>query len=265
MNGLFGAPASPPADTFLHRLDARLKLAAIPLLIAATFAAHDVGRLALLGLFLLLLQRLAKKPWSLLIAKIHSLRWLLLATLLLHLFFTPGRTLFGLAWLSHDGLIGGITITLQLSLALLFTTLITSSSDPETLTVAAGHLGAPLQRLGIPVHKGVQLSRDVLQLLPLLRQESLSAYRNWSRNKTSTAKSWSQRSQQAGEELAGLLLKLADNVDIAAKKDLNTSSEKVKSAPLLPTLFPPDRATLLALMGLAILFYCYTRIPAWNA
>ena len=44
----------------------------------------------------------------------------LLFTLMLHLLFSPGRTLFGTCWLSYDGLLTGLRVAMELLLALFF-------------------------------------------------------------------------------------------------------------------------------------------------
>ena len=94
-----------PGDSILHRLDPRLKLGGLPVLVIAAFAAHTAGQRLALFLLAGTLILLAGGHWRFFLRGLWALRWLFLCTVLLHLLFSPGRTLFGSVWLSLDGLL----------------------------------------------------------------------------------------------------------------------------------------------------------------
>ena len=160
-----------PGNSFLHRVDPRVKLVLILGIVACLFSASDPQRLVLIALLWLVsagvtTQRLTDILW---IAKI--LRWLLLFTLLVHLFFTPGRTLFGTSWLSYDGLIRGLMIDSQLLLAVLFSLLLAWTTRPEALAAGLTVMLAPLQRLKVPVKEAGGMLLLVLHFFPLIQSE----------------------------------------------------------------------------------------------
>lgn len=161
-------------DTLLHRLDVRLKLGMLLVLVVSLFSAPSLCRLLLLcGICAFAIASSGLKL-SHLGRRFLGLRWLLLATLLLHLFFTPGRTLFGTTWLSYDGLLRGLTVDLQLLLTLFFSYLMALTTSPAALAWGLGVLFSPLSRFGVPVREGSGLMLLTLHFVPLVREGTRS-------------------------------------------------------------------------------------------
>lgn len=160
-------------DSLLHRLDPRFKLVLLLLLIVSLFATPGSYRLLLLlviGVSGLLSCRISCAQ---VLKKLLSLRWLLLFSLLLHLFFTPGRTLLGTSWLSYDGLLRGLTVDLQLMLSLVFSYLLALTTPPAALAWGLTRLLFPLGRFGVPVRESGGLLLLVLHFIPLVREEAI--------------------------------------------------------------------------------------------
>jgi len=160
-----------PAATPLHRADPRLKLLVCGCITILAFAAGSWLRLAAAGALLLPLTVAARCGPGWLLRTLWPLRWLLLFTLLLHLLLSPGHTLFGLSWLSKDGLLRGLLICAQLCVAVLAAALLTLTTPAELTARACGWLLAPLRRLGCPVRRWEELMALVLRFFPLLREE----------------------------------------------------------------------------------------------
>ncbi|SHI59606.1 energy-coupling factor transport system permease protein [Malonomonas rubra DSM 5091] len=158
-------------DSWLHRFDARLKLLLLLVVVVSLFSASSGWRLLPLLLLWLLAARGCSRGWRNGLRVVAMLRWLLLFTLLMHLFFTPGRTLFGTSWLSLDGLLRGLLIDGQLLLAVLFSMLLAWTTRPERLAWALTSLLSPLQRLRVPVREAGGMLVLVLQFFPLIREE----------------------------------------------------------------------------------------------
>ncbi len=241
------AGAYRPGETVLHRTDPRVKLVLMVALIACLFSASGPQRLFLLGLLWFVLarstsQRLADIWW---IVKI--LRWLLLFTLLLHLFFTPGRTLFGTRWLSWDGLVHGLMIDAQLLLAILFSLLLAWTTRPDILSAGLMSLLAPLQRLKIPVQEAGGMLLLVLHFFPLIQTEvaAVKAGQEPGRGFVSGFRGWLN-------SLEPLLHRLLDRVDELAL-DLVAGRDVASLNPRQNLKF--DRTSLLVSgLGLFTLF-----------
>jgi energy-coupling factor transport system permease protein len=206
-----------PGDSPLHRLDARLKLGLLPLFIIFAFAAPGGARLAGLGGCALAMLLLAGIPWRIWWPGIRVFRWLFLFTLLLHLLLTPGRTLFGVEWLSYDGLLRGGLVCGQLLLAIVFSSLLTLTTSVEALASAVASLLAPLRRFRVPVDELSWLLQLVLHFIPVLREEwaaQVEAFR--ARGEDPGHGSLLQRGRLAGRMLAPLMLGLVDRADLLA-------------------------------------------------
>ncbi len=158
-------------DRLLSRLDPRLKLLLLLLLVMTIFSASGFGVLLYVGL--LAAGFLAWHPSIIkqFVRRLAYLRWLLLFTLLLHLFLTPGRTLFGLRMLSYDGLLRGLMVDLQLLLALFFTLCFALFTESEAVAWGMSKLLSPLGRLGLPVSEAGGLLVMVLHFLPQVFQQ----------------------------------------------------------------------------------------------
>ena len=160
-----------PGNTFLHRVDPRVKLLLILGLITCLFSASNPLRLALISCLWFLAAGATIHGVKDVLRVFKMLRWLLLFTLILHLFFSPGRTLFGTSWLSYDGLLLGVMINVQLLLAVLFSLLLAWTTRPEALAFGLTTLLAPLQRVKVPVREAGGMLLLVLHFFPLIQGE----------------------------------------------------------------------------------------------
>ena len=164
-------PSTSCPATPLHRADPRLKLLVCGGLAVLAFAAGNWPRLAVAGAALAALAAAARCGPVWMLRTLWPLRWLLLFTLLLHLFLSPGHTLCGVAWLSRDGLRLGLLICGQLGVAALAAALLTLTTSAERTSLACGWLLLPLARLGCPVRRWQELMTLVLHFFPVLREE----------------------------------------------------------------------------------------------
>jgi len=158
--------------TLLRQLDPRLKLVLLPLLIAATFSADTVLRLLLLSATAWWLSRSEGEALQIRRRVIRPLRLLLLVTLLTHLCFSSGWTLFGRTWLSLDGLQLGLLTCWRLIVAVIFAMLLSLTTPAEELAAALGVLLSPLRRVGVKVEALTEFLFLTLSFIPLLQGEA---------------------------------------------------------------------------------------------
>ncbi len=156
---------------WIQRLDPRLKLLLSLLLMMLIFSTHNFVVLAVLSACLVAILAWQPPILSQYWRRLYFLRWLLLFTLLLHLFLTPGRTLFGLRILSYDGLLRGVMVDIQLGLALFVTLLFALTTSPEAVSWGMMKLLSPLRRFGVPVAELGGLLGLVFYFLPQVFQQ----------------------------------------------------------------------------------------------
>ncbi len=208
-----------PGISLLHRCDPRLKLLAVPALVAAAFAAVNVFQLLLLSTLAAGAWLLGGLPWRTWWRAGRALRWLFLFTILLHLLWSPGRTLFGQSWLSADGLMTGILACWRIALALAGALLLAGTTPPGRLAGGLGTLLAPLERLRLPVRNGVEMTLLVLHFIPLLREEALVVHGEMVlSNGSIRPEGLLGRARSARGMVLPLLLRLVDRADDLARR-----------------------------------------------
>jgi energy-coupling factor transport system permease protein len=235
-----------PVDSLLRRLDARVKLLLLPLLVVAVFAAPSLPRLTVLLGAALLLVTLSRAGSASFWRPLYLLRWFFLCTILLHLFFTPGRTLWGVGWLSMDGLLTGLLVCLQLALAVTFSSLLTMTTPPEELVGGGVSLFSPLRRFGLPVERGGALLLLVLHFIPMLGEEAVRLLTV----EKPRAKSLNDRLQALLVFLEALLLRLVERTEEMAQA--RVTGQSLEPLPSLASSGAMHHADRLSLVGGAV-------------
>lgn len=154
-------------------LDARINLILGFLAIVAVFASSTFGQLSLLATFAFFLLRKVE-VLNLFRQRLFWLRWFFIFIILLHTLLSPGYTLWGVSWLSLDGLMFGLKVSVQISIALAASLVLTHTASAEQLTAAAAHLFQPLSLLGINVKQFMSQILSTLRFVPILREETVA-------------------------------------------------------------------------------------------
>ncbi len=235
-------------NSWLHRFDPRLKLVLLLGLIGCLFAASGPWRLLLLAGLWIALASFCPDAWRDSLRVLMRVRWLLLFSLLLHLCFTPGRTLFGTSWLSYDGLLRGLQVDSQLLLAILFSLLLAWTTRPAELAWGLTRLLTPLQRFRVPVAEAGGLLLLVLHFFPFIQKEVTEL----KQAQPTGNGSWWSRLQKMVALLKPLLFRLVERadqlaLDIVAGKSPLPDTEYARDGRIAPS----DLAGLL--LGVAVL------------
>ena len=208
-----------PGTGFYYRVDPRVKLVLTLLLMIALFSATSFVRPLLILFAWLLFAGLNRSKLKQLWRFARLLRWLLLFTLLMHLFLTPGRTLWGSSIASLDGLLQGLLIDLQLLLAGCLSLLLAWTTRPVAIAKGGASLLAPLQFFRVPVREIADLVPLVLYFIPSL-QEEVKILKAGNGQEDRLASAW-QRWREMLEQLIGGMLDRADSLSrqIACGRD----------------------------------------------
>lgn len=164
-----------PGQSFLHRLDPRSKLLAMFLFIIVIFWANNlVGNLLALT-FVFGLVALSRIQLTYFIRGIMPMIGIILFTTIFQLFFTPsGQPLvkFWIFQITDAGLHHALLIFSRFVLIILFSTLLTLTTTPLSLSDAIESLLKPLTVFKFPVHEiGLMLSLS-LRFVPTLMDDT---------------------------------------------------------------------------------------------
>ncbi|WP_295165003.1 energy-coupling factor transporter transmembrane component T family protein [Selenomonas sp. F0473] len=162
-----------PGDSFLHRMDARVKILLLVGFLLLVFFVENPAGVAVLCAATALLMVTSRVPLMLQLRSVRPILWIVVFTFLVHLFMTPGTAAFrlGVFTATWEGLARGGYIGLRLILLILLSTLLTLTTSPLQLTDGLEALMSPLRRVGIPVHELSMMMTIALRFVPTLLEE----------------------------------------------------------------------------------------------
>lgn len=163
-----------PYDTFIHRLDPRVKLIfALLFIITIFFVESFIGYIpfAILIVFMI---AIAKIPIKSIVKSIKPLIWILLITGLINLFTTNGRTLFTIVSLTatYEGLYKTIFMFIRIIMIVVSTAILTFTTSPMEITDGLEKLLSPLKRFGFPAGELAMMVSISLRFIPTLFEEA---------------------------------------------------------------------------------------------
>ena len=162
-----------PADSILHRLDPRIKFTGTILYIISLFVCKSWGYLAA-ALFLMCMILLSRVPFRYMIRGLRAILFILLFTMILNIFLTPGTVLW--QWkalkITEEGLRTALVMALRLILLILGASVMTLTTTPNKLTGAMETLFRPLKKIGVPVHEIAMMMSIALRFIPILLEET---------------------------------------------------------------------------------------------
>ncbi len=165
-----------PGSSPLHRLDPRMKLILTILFIVATFLAENLLTVAILALTAFLLVPLGQIPLKTVLRSLKPLRWIILFTTVLNLFWVrEGAALvdFYFIHIHVGGVVYAIAMALRLVALLTGTTLLLSyTTSPISLTDGLEQMLSPLKKIRVPVHEFAMMMTIALRFIPTLIEET---------------------------------------------------------------------------------------------
>lgn len=163
-----------PGASALHRMDPRTKLLLLLVLMASIFVFDTPGGYAVLTGFAVILATTSSVPLSMYFRSLRPLWWILAFTFLIHLFTTPGEVFFHF-WIfdmTKEGLVRGFFLCLRLALLILFSSLLTFTTSPLSLTDGMERLLRPLKVVGVPAHELAMMMTIAIRFVPTLIEET---------------------------------------------------------------------------------------------
>lgn len=163
-----------PGDSFLHRMDPRAKIIATMIFIVAIFLAETALAYAVVGVFTIFTVALSRLPIRLVWNSIKPLWIIIVFTMTIHIFTTPGTMVWEMGFLhiSEEGLRMGSFMAARLVFLIIFSSLLTYTTSPIRLTDGIEHLLNPFRRIGVPAHELAMMMTIALRFIPTLLEET---------------------------------------------------------------------------------------------
>lgn len=162
-------------NSLLHRLDGRVKVICLFLLIAVVIGSSSVSSYVLSVLALCILVLLSKLPMGYVFGTVRRL-WLFFITIFLmnFLFFDTVNSL-GSWWIFHPSVAGikqGLSVVIHVVLVLILSSVLTLTTSPTELTKALESLIKPLKYMGVPTEEVAMILSIAIQFIPTLIEET---------------------------------------------------------------------------------------------
>lgn len=164
-----------PGHSVVHRLDPRTKIILTVLYIAMVFCVTSpVWYVIPLG-YVLLAAKLAGLTGKQLLKSVKPLRFLLILTFILNMFFSSGTTVllqWGFVKITREGLLMAVHFSMRLVFLVAGTSLLTLTTSPVALSDGIEILLRPLKVIRFPAHELAMMMTIALRFIPTLTEET---------------------------------------------------------------------------------------------
>lgn len=163
-----------PTDSFLHKLDPRVKFLLMVAYIVAVFLVQNLFGFVAIILWLLIVILVSKVPPLKVLKSLKAIIFIVIFTAVLNVFFnTSGEILW--QWrkiiISTGGIELAIKVVLRIVLLVGGTSMLTFTTTPMELTDGLESLMTPLKWIKVPVHDIAIIMNISLKFIPILTEE----------------------------------------------------------------------------------------------
>ncbi|PIH00428.1 energy-coupling factor transporter transmembrane component T family protein [Clostridium combesii] len=164
-----------PGDSFVHKLDPRVKIIISLIYIIDLFIVNNFKGYIFIVLFTLAAILISQIKFKYIYKGLKPILILVIITAVLNLFLTPGDTLL-FKWkfitIYKEGLRLAIFMVLRLVFLIIGTSLLTLTTSPIELTDGIEKLLNPLRKIGVPSHELAMMMTIALRFIPTLMDET---------------------------------------------------------------------------------------------
>ena len=164
-----------PANSIIHKLDPRVKLAGALVYIISLFPFRGWAGFLLVTVFLTAAIRLSAVPFSYMVKGLRAIVILLVITAAFNLFLTPGKEVLLHVWIftvTMEGVKNAAFMLVRLIYLIVGTSIMTLTTTPNHLTDGLEKALSPLSAVHVPVHAVAMMMSIALRFIPILIEET---------------------------------------------------------------------------------------------
>ncbi|MGM0414061.1 MAG: energy-coupling factor transporter transmembrane component T family protein [Bacillota bacterium] len=164
-----------PGDSFIHKLDARIKIIITIIMITVLFLIDSFIGFGFFLIFVIGIMAISKLPVKRVLNGLKPVFFLIIITLFLHMFLTRGGEVlweWGFLRIEEEGLFTGLFMVGRILLLIMFTSLLTLTTSPLQLTDGIEYILKPLTRFGVPAGELAMMMTIALRFIPTLMEEA---------------------------------------------------------------------------------------------
>jgi energy-coupling factor transport system permease protein len=164
-----------PGDSFVHKLDARVKILFSLLFIIDLFLIKDFSGYIVIFIFTVMAIMVSKIQFRYIYKGLKPIFILMLITALFNVFLTRGDVLlwkWGFIKIYKEGIVTAVFMVLRLTFLIIGTSLLTLTTSPIELTDGIEKLLGPFKKIGVPAHELAMMMTIALRFIPTLMDET---------------------------------------------------------------------------------------------
>jgi len=163
-----------PTESKIHSLDSRVKIIGTLVFLVSLFLIKSYSMFAFAAICLGIVIKLSRVPFKFMARGLKSIMVLIILTMVVNMFFTPGEEIFSV-WklsLTVEGIYKAFFMAIRLVLLIFGSSLLTLTTKPIALTDGLERLMAPLSKIGVPSHEIAMMMTIALRFIPTLLDET---------------------------------------------------------------------------------------------
>ena len=164
-----------PADSPIHKIDARVKIVITLLYILSLFIIESFIGYAFVIASLAVIIKMSKVPFKFMVKGLKSLIFIIVFTAIINLFVTKGETPLFTVWrftVTLEGVYFAIKMCLRIVLLIIGSSILTLTTTPIKLTDGIESMLKPLSKIGVPAHDIAMMMTIALRFIPTLLDET---------------------------------------------------------------------------------------------
>lgn len=162
-----------PGNSLLHRLDARMKMVLVFVMMLAVFFCQNYISMGLAVIVTLSLVMMSNISLKVILKGMKPILFIVIFTTLLNLFYGTGEPIFhfGIIKITQNGLNNAVFMALRIIILVITGLMLTYSTTPNQLTDALESLLKPLKVFKFDVHSLAMTMTIALRFIPILVEE----------------------------------------------------------------------------------------------
>ncbi|NLK73051.1 MAG: energy-coupling factor transporter transmembrane protein EcfT [Clostridiales bacterium] len=163
-----------PGESFIHKLDPRIKILATFIYIIALFLVDTFIQYGWVLIFLGIIIAVSKVPLRFMLKGLKPLLIIIVLTFSINIFMTPGEVLYALGPLkiTKEGVYQAFFMGSRLILLIIGSSVLTLTTKPINLTDGIEKLLNPFKKIGVPAHELAMMMTIALRFIPTLLEET---------------------------------------------------------------------------------------------
>lgn len=161
------------ADSVIHRLDPRVKLAFTIIYIASLYVGQGAICYAFAAAFLAMVIILSKVPFRFMVKGLKSIIFIMVLSAVFNLFLVSGEVIW--SWwifkITKEGIKTAVLMVVRLIFLIMGTSMLTLTTTPNDLTDGLEKALGFLKVIRIPVHEIAMMVSIALRFIPILIEE----------------------------------------------------------------------------------------------